>query len=550
MTNFFCVGKIILLCGFERTKTVWKFLAQNESLVRALHYGTSAPEVHENGDHERGFRSGIAANRHPLQQTSRLADRSQALHDRLAIESIRRTRENQRCSPRYAPSRRNDSSLTGILYQLFSLLANRRFAQSLGSGYEKFFRAIFVEKNEAESASMLARNVNYEIPATKRQIGRCQQIQRECSRKESECAANAVQLRKKFSALCKELKIEGNDVKRELKKLVDELPSVYESVCCGIKELEQCVKYYEEFVLFIAPSASESEILLMIKFIQSHGNATVYQWKTGKIPDKVLAPVIQATMEEEEQSGNISWGDSEAIDFGDADINCADIAKEIEVAGGVDLDVGGIDFGDDEQEAQGEIDWGNGEIQVESAGSREDDGILVTGDDAESVIAYTQTRGHLVDELLELETFFSQRLKELDEEPSIVSTNLFQSASELLQLQTADSISGMRSKVAAVLQTLTSSRMQHLFMIKNSQTYIDRLADSLTHKLTLANKMETALQAAKDRAAAAAREQADLEPKLEAMRQKTKELQKQLEQSLSKRYNNRIVNIMGEINSI
>ncbi|XP_065838629.1 CDK5 regulatory subunit-associated protein 3-like isoform X3 [Oscarella lobularis] len=402
----------------------------------------------------------------------------------------------------------------------------------------------------AESASMLARNVNYEIPATKRQIGRCQQIQRECSRKESECAANAVQLRKKFSALCKELKIEGNDVKRELKKLVDELPSVYESVCCGIKELEQCVKYYEEFVLFIAPSASESEILLMIKFIQSHGNATVYQWKTGKIPDKVLAPVIQATMEEEEQSGNISWGDSEAIDFGDADINCADIAKEIEVAGGVDLDVGGIDFGDDEQEAQGEIDWGNGEIQVESAGSREDDGILVTGDDAESVIAYTQTRGHLVDELLELETFFSQRLKELDEEPSIVSTNLFQSASELLQLQTADSISGMRSKVAAVLQTLTSSRMQHLFMIKNSQTYIDRLADSLTHKLTLANKMETALQAAKDRAAAAAREQADLEPKLEAMRQKTKELQKQLEQSLSKRYNNRIVNIMGEINSI
>ena len=37
----------------------------------------------------------------------------------------------------------------------------------------------------------------------------------------------------------------------------------------------------------------------------------------------------------------------------------------------MDLDVGGIDFGDDEQEAQGEIDWGNGEIQVESAGSRE-----------------------------------------------------------------------------------------------------------------------------------------------------------------------------------
>ena len=59
-------------------------------------------------------------------------------------------------------------------------------------------------------------------------------------------------------------------------------------------------------------------------------------------------------------------------------------------------------------------------------------------------------------------------------------------------------------------------------------SYIERLADSLTHKLTLANKMETALQAAKDRAAAAAREQADLEPKLEAMRQKTKELQKQV----------------------
>eukprot|EP00118_Oscarella_pearsei_P006206 m.28202 g.28202 ORF g.28202 m.28202 type:complete len:524 (+) comp30600_c0_seq4:65-1636(+) len=406
----------------------------------------------------------------------------------------------------------------------------------------------------SESASMLSRNVNYEIPATKRQIAKCQQVQRECSRKESDCASNAALLRSKFLGLCKELKIEGRDVKFELRSLVDELPSVYLSVCEEIKGLCQCVEFYEKFVAFVAPSATGKEVVTMIKFIQEHGNATAYQWKTGKVPDKVLAPVIQATVGTEEDSEAIDWGvgDDDGIDFGEG-VNIEKIAEEIKVDGGVELEVGEIDFGDDDKDG-GAIDWGTGgddqavEIEVEGSGCEE--GSVVSGEDAEGVIANSQTRNLLINELLELQAFFSQRLEELNEEPSIISTHLFQSAFEVLQLQTPVSVSLMQRKVTAALNQLTSPRTQHLFMIKSSQRYIDRLAESLLHKLTLANKMEQSHKAAIERAATAAQEQSTLEPKLNVLKTNTRHLQKQVEESLSKRYNSRIVNIMGEINSI
>lgn len=102
--------------------------------------------------------------------------------------------------------------------------------------------------------------------------------------------------------------------------------------------------------------------------------------------------------------------------------------------------------------------------------------------------------------------------------------------------------------------------------------YVERLADSLQQQLHLADKMERAALSAQERRSTALQQQREMEPQLEKLVERTKQLQEQVRtghhllsgkflmccllatmqvsQSISKRYDNRIVNIMGEINSI
>lgn len=108
----------------------------------------------------------------------------------------------------------------------------------------------------------------------------------------------------------------------------------------------------------------------------------------------------------------------------------------------------------------------------------------------------------------------------------------------------------------------------------NIPSYVERLADSLQQQLRLADKMERAALTAQERRSAAQQQQRELEPQLEKLREQTRELQQQVSlllacysglmqachlmfsvvcqvsQSISKRYDNRMVNIMGEINTI
>lgn len=55
-----------------------------------------------------------------------------------------------------------------------------------------------------ELANLLVRNVNYEIPSLKKQIGKCQQLQQEYSRKEEECQLAAAEMRERFYSSCKQ----------------------------------------------------------------------------------------------------------------------------------------------------------------------------------------------------------------------------------------------------------------------------------------------------------------------------------------------------------
>ena len=58
----------------------------------------------------------------------------------------------------------------------------------------------------AEAAHMLMANVNFEIPALKRQMGKCQTLQQESSRKEQDCISSSSTYREKYHQHCKEIR--------------------------------------------------------------------------------------------------------------------------------------------------------------------------------------------------------------------------------------------------------------------------------------------------------------------------------------------------------
>ncbi|KAJ7381249.1 CDK5 regulatory subunit associated protein 3 [Desmophyllum pertusum] len=383
--------------------------------------------------------------------------------------------------------------------------------------------------NLAEAAHLLIRNVNYEIPSLKRQIGKCQQTQRECTRKESEYASNATLFKEKYQSVCKQMSIKGDNVKSELLSLLDELPEIYKGIAGAISNLKNATHYYETFVNFLVPSYNSNKetsqlTTPLIRYIQQHGNSTVYQWRTGKIPSVVVPDKRpeSSNTENEQADEEIDWG-------GETDST--------------------TNAGSDN------IDWGwvvrktQGSCGITLEGSGQDDEVI-SGPDAETLMDTTQTRNLLIDELLELQGFLRQRIIEMKSESDVLSAYQFQSAPQLIQMQSVECVQAMGSAVTNVLSTLTSMKMHNLFLLKTSPRYLDRLADSLQQKLKVSEKLVTSIKMMADKRQAASTEQRDLEPKLEVIRTKTKELQGQIAQDISKKYKNRPVNIMGEINTI
>ena len=60
----------------------------------------------------------------------------------------------------------------------------------------------------AEAAQMLARNVNYEVPALKKQVTKCKKTQQDCTRKEAEYNSLAAEYRVKYTEMCAKIGIQ------------------------------------------------------------------------------------------------------------------------------------------------------------------------------------------------------------------------------------------------------------------------------------------------------------------------------------------------------
>uniref|UniRef100_A0A6B2F0Z4 CDK5 regulatory subunit-associated protein 3 n=1 Tax=Bothriechis nigroviridis TaxID=88079 RepID=A0A6B2F0Z4_BOTNI len=392
-----------------------------------------------------------------------------------------------------------------------------------------------------ELASLLVRNVNYEIPSLKKQINKCQQLQQEYSRKEEECQLAAAEMRERFCSSCKQYGISGNDIRQELLALVKDLPSQLEEIGAGAKGLLEAINLYQACVQFVCDGSTE-QVVPLLRHVQAQGNTTVYEWRRGVKPTLVERPKTEEEKEMAEEEAAVDWGDfgteetvsvSEATDYG---ISVEGASEEIDW--GISL----------EPEAQGSsssgIDWGDMKGDMAQILSEDLEGVA-QGLDAFTLLETPETRNQFIDELMELEIFLSQRIAEMNEEADILSVSQFQRAPPILQDQTKERLATLMAVIQNLIEQLTNLRMQHLFMILASPRYVDRVTELLHQKLKQANllllKKDLMVQKQKE----ALEEQANLEPKLDLLVEKTRDLQKLIKADISKRYNGRPVNLMG-----
>lgn len=409
----------------------------------------------------------------------------------------------------------------------------------------------------AEAAQMIIRTVNYEVPAMKRQIAKCQQIQEEAVKKEADYAKHAQDLRDRYQQECKQLGIKGECIKKELLSLLDELPGLFEGAVKELHKAQPAIDLYRLFLGFTVPSSKadgSSTAVPLMQFLITHGNVTTYQWRHGEPPEVVeeTLPVLPVDID----NGN----SDDQIDFGDLDIGTSATNSTATSPNGDFVHVG---FGDGEEAI--EVAGGDGiswDISVEADGTAGDGAAekileeqsshtgakVARGADALSLLHNPETRTQFFNELEELECFLAQWLSEMQLDGDALSASVLQQAPAEVQLQTRESVLAHLGTVRSCLSSLTTVRMQHLYQLHSSPKYVDRLVDTLQQKLYLADKNLQSREAVATRRQEALEEQRQLQPKLDLILAKIRQLQKQVQDDISKRYKGRPVNIMGGIN--
>ena len=113
----------------------------------------------------------------------------------------------------------------------------------------------------SECASILCRNVVYEIPALKRLATKLEQSQSEALKKEASCKKQAQECRDKFAVNCSQLGLQfeaqsattkmptvGAVGKQLTNQMSQELPLIFEKIAEKAKEVKEAVMYYRRFL--------------------------------------------------------------------------------------------------------------------------------------------------------------------------------------------------------------------------------------------------------------------------------------------------------------
>eukprot|EP00004_Rigifila_ramosa_P015773 TRINITY_DN3687_c0_g1_i3.p1 TRINITY_DN3687_c0_g1~~TRINITY_DN3687_c0_g1_i3.p1 ORF type:complete len:550 (+),score=141.09 TRINITY_DN3687_c0_g1_i3:247-1650(+) len=427
----------------------------------------------------------------------------------------------------------------------------------------------------AELATSIAHHVNFELPAVKKGIARCQQLLRDYDRKEIEYSNTAEEYHAIFRKACSDLGVAGVDIDKEVAALPQTLPSVFDGVAaqCAAESVGDAVAYFQAFSAFVAnpdspgTTAPPGAALPVLSFLRAHGNvsAAVYRGQISlEDAQKRLAELReQATSATDAASGDtetpqINWDlDAPAGNDGDAsapaiDWDVVDLSAEAAGDSGdspaINWDVGAVEISADGGEAPA-INWDADPADASSATAvAQISAVPSTSVDVTiSVLHDSQLRNQLITDLLQLSCFLKQRLSELNAEAARstrVHLPMFEQAS-FAHLHTTQHMRRLLDAVNAVMVAVNGPKTRQLILLHSSPKYLARTIHTLRQKQGLAQKLKDSRALTEKKRGEVQQQLVALQPQVEVVTAQTKNIKLEAEKILSKQYNGRPVNIMA-----
>ncbi|KJH43534.1 hypothetical protein DICVIV_10445 [Dictyocaulus viviparus] len=376
----------------------------------------------------------------------------------------------------------------------------------------------------AESAQILQRLVQYEIPSLKKQITKAEQALVESAKKEKEYGKQAEDGRKMYEQELLRIGIQGHSLRAELLALAAGLTSFFAEITKDIISLKEPYEYYINFRQYIHQrSDSQVNLLPVVNLLLKKGlAATVFEYKYGVAPDTIETPSYDLLLKEDQKQSD------DEIDFCDDSLNF----ENEEVLGfAVDAQIDVV--GDSSGLCAGAV--------TETVARGEDAFCLVESLDTQKIIR---------NELNELLAFLVMR-KEDDERdsPSDIFIRGFEKRPSGISKISPSQIEYWISEIKAILNQLLDEKKNYLFRIRSSQQYVEKVVEEIEAKKGLEDRYKKMQALMVERQDEARQQIAKAHQHLHVVLNSTKLLQQQLEKEISLKYDGRKVNIMGAITS-
>eukprot|EP01088_Endostelium_zonatum_P012409 TRINITY_DN2661_c0_g1_i1.p1 TRINITY_DN2661_c0_g1~~TRINITY_DN2661_c0_g1_i1.p1 ORF type:complete len:568 (+),score=151.02 TRINITY_DN2661_c0_g1_i1:51-1754(+) len=404
----------------------------------------------------------------------------------------------------------------------------------------------------AEASQLLNSNIKYIIPSMKDEINKTTKQIDECERKKNDCLRSAKEFKNKYALECEKSGVAGNDVRSELEEmrinkneLNESLNILVQNLITSPKQkqtLEDAIQLYNAFISFILSYSSPSHpqevsVCDTLKHVLNHGNLESNSKINDSIQDSDSNPSDNKpqinwdiTVEEDDNNNNNNDVLEPKINW---DITVEEDSEVLEPK--IDWNVEESESNNTNTQPEIKIDWDTFEVQSEGTdASNTNNNTKVK---SKTFLENTENRNQFINDLYELHSFLTQRLKELSSTQSSSSfisfTGLKPSVIEAINtFNTTTRIRDLIEGVKTVVDAMNEERLQRLMEIASSQKYCERLANSINTSLNMANNLVSSSVQNENKKIDLERKVGELEPRLKRVVEQNRKLKQMLEEGL------------------